>query len=151
MVELGIQTDEEVTRVLTYNQPDRSLQSHSVTPMFERFTPAMRVFALDNKMRSPKQSMLNRSYRKHPASVIEYASRTTPLRMTKPSAMNVRNDGSIMHEISFQYRKSSPNVSELLKLPKLQKNQLPTSIVQKRTDHPYRNGRLSDTMKPAKV
>lgn len=151
MVEFGIQTDEEVSRVLTYHQPDRSLQSYAVTPPVNCNTPSIKAFSMDSCIRSPKQALQINSNRRPPVSlVLDFGTRKSPLRMPKPSARNVKTDGTFLGEISFMYRDSSPNATELLRLPKLQKRLVPTKILQKRTDHHYRNGRFSETLKPVK-
>jgi hypothetical protein len=68
----------------------------------------------------------------------------------QPSARNKKPEGSYIGEIACQFRRTSPNARQLLKLPKLHLRPLPTIILRKRIDHHYRNVRLSESVKSAK-
>jgi hypothetical protein len=176
MVESAVQTDEEVTRVLNYRTPDRYQHTTSpsplrdrVPPIHDRFTPAIKSLSTGRSSSKPPPRS-PRLHQKLPSASTDLTPRYTPLRNPKqftavaaegalkardggnpqPSVRNRKPEESYIGEMACQFRSTSPNAKQLLKLPKLHLRPLPTSILQKRIDHHYRNVRLSESVKCAK-
>lgn len=151
MVEFSSQTDFEVYRVLTTKQPSPSPNRFSATPMFDRFTPSIKAKSTEGKLRSPNHRLFKSRYSNAKVSPTPFNLRSPSVRLPKSYTRKSRLDPSTLGKIEDKSSSPNPISREHLRLPNLKRSQLPTCILQKRIDHPYRNGRFSDSLNLARM